>query len=99
MAQFDVFRLPGRNVLVVDIQSELVEDLDTRAVIPLVPAGSRPWPISRLHPEMKIGDEKYLLATQLIGAVQRNLLVEPFANLVAERDRIVAAVDMLVTGI
>ena len=50
-AQYDLFRLPDGPVVVV-IQNDLLDDIRTRVVIPLLPAGSAGKPLKRLNPTM-----------------------------------------------
>ena len=85
--------------LVVDIQSDLIEDFESRVVIPLVSAQTSPRRISRLHPEIQWNGKTYTLATHLMATLPATLLKEPVGNLVGDRDRIVAAIDMLITGV
>lgn len=97
MAQFDVYRLRGR-VLVVDVQSETLQDFSTRVVVPLHPRGEAPTPATRLHPLVDIEGERYVLATHLLTAVPARDLGAPFASLEAKRYTIIAALDMVLTG-
>lgn len=99
MAQFDVYRLAPDASLVVDVQSNLHDSLETRVVIPLVPAEARLVSVSRLHPVIRILDGDYLLAPQLMAAVPARILTDPAGAIADQRDHIVAAIDLLVTGI
>ena len=97
MARYDVY--PGSRGLgyLLDCQSELLGDLVTRVVVPLMPAkGFEPVP--RLNPAFAINGEELIMATQLIFAIPRDRLQPPIANLESEHFTIVGALDVLVTG-
>ncbi len=97
MAQFDVYRLRGRT-LVVDVQSDTLEDLSTRVVAPLHLRGEVPVPATRLHPVVTVDGESHVLAAHLLTAVPVRDLGAPVASLEAKRDTINAALDMALTG-
>jgi toxin CcdB len=97
MARYDVY--PGSRGLgyLLDCQSDLLDDLVTRVVVPLMPiAGFEPVP--RLNPVFAVNDEAMVMATQLIFAIPRERLRRPVANLDAEHFTIVGALDVLLTG-
>ena len=97
MARYDVY--PGSRGLgfLLDCQSDLLDDLVTRVVIPLIPvAGFDPVP--RLNPVFAINGARLVMATQLIFAIPRERLQRPVANLESEHFTIVGALDVLLTG-
>lgn len=97
MARYDVY--PGSRGLgyLLDCQSELLGDLVTRVVVPLMSAkGFEPVP--RLNPAFAINGEELIMATQLIFAIPRDRLQRPIANLESEHFTIVGALDVLLTG-
>ena len=96
MARYDVYRLQGTHLL--DVQTDLIDQLQSRAVVPLLPVSETPPSIRRLHPVFEVGGEKLVMATQLIGAVSNTQLAEPVDNLGRHHDEIVAALDMLFHG-
>ncbi len=97
MACFDIHRTAGG--LVVDVQSDLVEILNTRVAVPLIPPERAPKPARRLNPVFELPDAgPVVLVTQYIAAVPRAELGLPVASLAHERDAIRAALDMLFTG-
>ena len=53
---------------------------------------------SRLYPQFAIGGKEYTLLTPDLASLPRSVLGEPVANLSAERDKIVAALDILLVG-
>lgn len=98
MARYDVFRGPTEGVLLLDVQTDLIEQLKTRVVVPLLPAEATPPPISRLHPVFEIDGRRYVMATPLLAAIPGSELGERLANVDRHHDRIAAALDMLFQG-
>jgi toxin CcdB len=97
LAQFDVYRT--RRGLVVDCQSDHLSALNSRLVIPLRPASSEFPAKPRLNPTFNVAGEPMILITELAAAIAKSELGEPFVTLSAERDRIIAALDLLITGV
>ncbi len=102
MAQFDVFRNPrgGRFPLLLDVQADLLSDLATRVVVPMVTLkryGAKP--ISRLDPTVLIQGLEYVLVFQEIAAVPTTALGKPVGSLAKRRTDLIAALDLLFTGI
>ena len=104
MAQFTVYR--NRNPrtkailpLLVDVQSDLLDDLQTRIVIPLSKAGTlTKKPVSHLTPLLKFEGEAYILMTPELAALARSDLGAAAGSLAERRDVILAALDFLLTG-
>ena len=99
MAQFDLFWNPAESAWLLDIQHDILDGLSTRLVVPLVPAADAPHQIGRLNPLVHVNGKPHVLLTDLMSTVPRALLGPSRFNLAADRDAIIAAVDMLVTGI
>ena len=97
MAQFDVYRTK-KKMLLIDCQSDLLDHLDTRFVVPLILADTTPSPMPRLTPVFEIAGESYIMATQFAASFAKRELGHPLMNLDQERDRILAAIDMLTSG-
>src|SRR3546814_17773350 len=70
MARYDVY--PGSRGLgfLLDCQSDLLDDLVTRVVVPLMPAAGFD-PVPRLNPVLTVNEETLVMATQLIFAIPR----------------------------
>lgn len=101
MARFDVYRPTGRPASwLVDVQSGLLSDLESRVGIPLVPAeGGRQDAIDRLMPILGIEGQNFVLVTTDIAMVPTRLLGSPITNIETEhRDTITAAMDFLFQG-
>jgi toxin CcdB len=104
MAQFDVHRNPARqgrdNIpYVVDIQSDLLSNLPTRLVAPLVRTSAFDSPVGRLHPRFVVEDIAVIMLTTEIGILPPRALGGTVASLDGHRHEIIGAIDMLVTGI
>lgn len=102
MGQFDVHRNPrgGAYPLLLEVQAELLSRLATRVVVPLTTVkrhGSRP--ITRLNPVVRIRDTDYVVLFQELAAIPASALGEVVTSLAARRAELVAAVDLLFTGI
>jgi toxin CcdB len=97
MARYHVYRM-GDGELVLDVQSEIVDALDTRVVAPLVPITRASQPADRLNPVFIVEGESHSMMTEFLAAVPSTVLHDTGHELSAERDRIVAALDMLFHG-
>ena len=101
--QFDVFKNPDttdakyRPFLVV-LQSDLVSDIVTMVVAPLVRRSDMTG-AQRLIPLVTIAGAEFWLATHELFALERRVLRSKVATLAPRRDDIIAAIDMLFTGI
>jgi len=101
MAQFDVYRSTRtpRIPLLVDIQADFLSRLVTRVVVPLTPLGKfGARPITRLHPVVVVGDDDYVLLASELAAVPASALRTKAGSLVADRAKVIAALDLLFTG-
>lgn len=105
MAQFDVYPNPSKTSkthypYLIDIQSALLTDLATRIVIPLARREALgEQDMQGLTPEITFNDQKLLLLTPQISSVPEKHLKNPVGSLSHFRDRIIAALDLAVTGI
>lgn len=102
MAQFDLYRNPrgGTYPLLLDVQSGVLERLGTRVVVPLISLkryGARP--ITRLNPIAKVKGTDYVLVFQELAAVPATALGGTVGSLAGRRSELVAAVDLLFTGL
>lgn len=102
MAQFDVFRhaKSRRYPYLLDLQADLLRDLATRVVAPLIPlARLRGKPISRLNPVVAVAGEQHVIVFQELAALPAAELRDVVASLHAQRSELIAAIDLLFTGI
>jgi toxin CcdB len=104
MARFDVYANAGSHAAttpyLLDVQSDLLDGLDSRMVIPLRSIKHFPKVklSSRLTPVFTIESEEFLLETPKMGAVARKALKSPVTSLTHARDQITAALDFLFQG-
>ncbi len=103
MNQFDIMANPfprsrERQPFLVNLQSDLLaRTLDTIVVAPLEPAHGTF--ADRLNPSVTVEGENYVLVTQENVTVRTSALRKPRGSIASERDRIIAALDLLFTGI
>ena len=98
MARFDVFRGGDGDVLFLDAQADILSDLRSRVVIPLLPSRRVTKPMARLNPVFLIEEERMVLMPQLMAAIPASELREFVASLTGSHDEIVNAIDMLFQG-
>lgn len=104
MAQFDVHanRDPetrDRTPFLIDLQADLLGITERRVVAPLVRAQIFSLPARRLNPVFEIEGRSVVMSTLELGTIRRAELGPVVTSLAAERDRIVAAVDVLLLGV
>ncbi|MET2832672.1 CcdB family protein [Mesorhizobium shangrilense] len=98
MARYDVYRNVGGHGYLLDVQSDLLERLDTRVVVPLIPPDVAPVPARRLNPTFAIDGKDHVMVTQFLSALTASELPVPEGNLSRHHDDIVVALDMLLQG-
>lgn len=104
MAQFDIHARPGRHPddpveYLLDLQTELLDTLQTRLAAPLVRRETVNAPLAPLNPVIAVNGKPYLLLTQLCAAVPQRALGAKVGTAQAQRSEIVKALDFLVSGI
>lgn len=98
MAKFDVFRRRAGDGYLLDCQADLLSQLNTRFVVPLLPAREAPTPAARLNPVFELEGESHVMMTQFAAAVPVTELGERIVSL-SDRDiDIINALDMLISG-
>jgi toxin CcdB len=104
VAQFAVYRNKSPRSkatypFLVDVQSDLLDELQTRVVIPLTKASTlAKRPLNNLTPSLKFDGGTYLLMTPQLAGVARKDLGALTGSLAEQRQVIVAAVDFLLVG-
>ncbi len=98
MAQYDLFPDPAGNGYLLDVQSDLLDGLNVRAVVPLLPQANAPTAASRLNPAFEIEGAAHLMMTQYIAAVPVGILKAPVGDVSEKFDAITSALDMLFHG-
>jgi len=104
MPQFDVYANPNPDSqqqipYLVDIQADLLDHLATRVVVPLYPQGNIVSLLQQLNPTVTIENELFILSIAELAAIPFTYLGSPISNIQDEREAMVAAVDLLITGI
>jgi toxin CcdB len=89
----------GQMPYLIDVQSNLLSDLQTRVVVPLVRAESFGRPATRLHPQFTVTGRRLVMATHLVAAVRRQALGATVASLLDQRDMVISAIDVLWSGV
>jgi len=98
MPRYDVYKVERGAGYLLDVQSDLLGELGTRIVVPLLPRQSAPEPAKRLNPVFAKGGEHYVMATQFLATLPVSVLKRPEANLAAHYDDITNALDMVFHG-
>lgn len=97
MAQLDVFRT-GNGEYVLDFQTDLLDYLNTRFVIPLANPNKGPKIAERLNPVFTIQGERMALYTQFAMTVPEDDLKDRITSLADQRYAVMDALDMLISG-
>jgi toxin CcdB len=106
MRQFGVYR--NRNAatksaypLLLNVQSDLISETGTRVVVPMVPAtrGRHPPSISSLAPIMDVNGKPHVLVVPLLAAAEIADLGALEADFSERRPDIMAALDLLISGV
>jgi toxin CcdB len=98
MARFDIFVNEDGAGYLLDVQSDLLNGLNTRVVVPLLPKSSAPSPAQRLNPVFSLNGQELVMATQYMAAVPQNELRSRVGSLTDQQAEISAALDMLFLG-
>jgi toxin CcdB len=105
MAQFTVYRNPDPETkaiypLLLDVQTDLIAELNTRVVVPLCPASTmKGKPVNTLMPVFEIDGRQYAMLTPQLAGISKKHVGASVADLAQRRDEITAALDLLITGI
>jgi len=98
MARYDLYVRSGDSGgYVVDVQADLLDQLPTRVVVPLLPHGVIKV-VRDLNPIVRIDDKEFILVTQQMSAVPRSILRRRVGSLAEWRDEIIRALDVLLIG-
>ncbi len=105
MPQFAVYKnrndtTRGRFPLLLDVQSDLLEPLNTRVVVPLSPvATARAGGMQGLTPQLTVAGREYLMVTPELAGISVRALGTIVDTVGAEHAKILSALDFLITGI
>ena len=105
MRRFDVFRNADRASakfipFLLLLQSELLDEMPTRVVAPLVSPNALSGPPAKmLNPEFEIEGQRVVMLTQQLAGVNVQRLKTRVAHLADRHDDIVRALDFLFSGV
>ena len=105
MAQFDVYENPSgaskkAYPFILDIQSDLLENIATRIVVPLAVYGKfKNEEMKGLTPKVSFENEELLILIPQLASMPAKTLKNPVGTLSHFRDEILAALDLAITGI
>lgn len=96
MARLDIRKLKskGRVQLVVEIQSDMVDDLPTAIVAPLIEPGELA-PYKDINPIFKIRNKTMALRVEQLVGIPRKLLGDKVGSLIEEEYQVSRALDRL----
>ena len=84
----------------VDVQTTLLSDLETRIVIPLAKKGKfENGIIKNLNPIIKINSKEYVLITQQMAGIPNKQIGSSICDCLSFRQEVLSAIDFLITGI
>ncbi len=81
------------------MQADLLDTLATRVVVPLILAEEMELAAKHLNPQFKIKGAAVVMSTAELAGVANRSLGDKVATLKNKRDEIIAALDLLFTGI
>ena len=103
MARFDVYANPDTAdratiPFMLDVQSNYLEGLETRVVVPLFATARFKTRVRTLNPAMEVGGKEVIMDTASIGAIPAGELRRPVTNLADYQLEIQDALDALFAG-
>lgn len=100
--QYIVYRNNGNRQAypyLLDVQSDIIEELNTRVVIPLYPSGRLTTPpVRRLTPILNVEGTDYLVMTHEMASVRMTQIGEQVMNARPWRQAIKNALDFVFDG-
>jgi toxin CcdB len=101
MAHLDLYPMPGgaRRGYVVDVQANLLSGLATRVVVPLMKEGAVRSVAAGLNPVFSIKGQRHVMLTQAPATVPCRDLREVAGSLQDQRETVLRALDLLLTGV
>ena len=97
MAQFDVYQTV-HGQYVADCQADLLSHIQSRFVVPLIDDASGLQVVSRLNPTFEIDGKPMIFFTQYASTMPVSELGHRIGSISDEHYRIMAALDMLISG-
>lgn len=103
--QFDVYRNENpssREIFpfLLDVQADLLSDMETRVALPLALESAFTGKIIKgLMPLLRIKAKNYVAVTSLMAGIPKRALGTKVANVSQCRAQLLAALDLLLTGV
>ena len=98
MDRFSLFPNPSGTGYLLNVQSDLLHELNTRIVVPLLPLDQAPLPAKELNPVFSVDGKEHVMVTQYLAAIPIAELKKSVGDLQAHHNDIVAAIDLLLQG-
>ncbi|CTQ75474.1 CcdB family protein [Roseibium alexandrii] len=98
MARNKIYRPKSGDVLVLDVQADLLDDLNTRVLVSLMPESEAPTPARFLNQVFMINGAVHVMVMQFLSAVPVKELSEHIGSLDGRQSDITRALDMLFQG-
>jgi toxin CcdB len=103
MAQFDVCLNPNPDSApavpyLLEVQSDLLEPVSTRVVVPLALLSERGQPAKYLNPQFEIDGVQVVMVTEQIAGIPKRALGKRVLSIAVQRDQILDAIDFLFRG-
>ena len=98
MARFDAHENSEGPGYLLDCQADILSDLSTRFVVPLLPRDYAPLPSRGLNPSLSVEGKEVVMMTHFAASVPKSALGRVVQSLTSEDRIILNAFDMLLTG-
>ena len=98
MARYDLHAAPDGKGWLLDVQADLLDALNTRVVVPVLPLALAPKPAGRLNPVVTVDGVECVLVTQYLAAVRVGELGRRVGSLADRSEAVMAALDMVFVG-
>ena len=103
MAQFDVHENMNKETasmipFLLDVQTDMLDNLATRVVVPLMTEAAMGRPVSHLNPKFEIENIIVFMSTAELAGIPKGNLGKKVASLKKWREEIIAALDFLFVG-
>lgn len=103
MGQFDVYVNSNQETsdlfpFLLDVQTEILNNLPTRVIVPLLTRSAISKPIPVLNPVFEIQQTEVIMSTPQLVGVHSSVLGTKICSVKEKRDLIIAALDLLFTG-
>lgn len=99
MARFDVYAIRSTGGLAVDVQTNLLDHLKTRVVVPLLQGPETEWSMPRLTPKILFQDNYWTLGTPFVIGVPIRELRGPMGSVADQEYPISLAIDLMLSGV